>query len=362
MEARQTSFRGGPVAGTGLRTAAAVGLLAAFLTLLTASDARAQEPAADLSDLTSGAAQTVANAGAAESPAPAPASAPVSVNPADVVPAPVPAAPDPPSVSTPPVQTNAPVADRVSDSVSGLAKSRASADAPAIPSIGSITAAAEQTGRKVDRLVSTISAAASAPIGAAIDDSLPLIGPALAPTLQSALSAVGIDETLDLGTGVLAPVLNGLKEAVRPLQGLAVPPSPAALPVPPIGPGPGAPWSPPAPPQTSLPGASSTSLALHFPSPRTGPLALLTPTPSSSFGVAPVAAGDEKPSPPPIAPPPTAPSPSGSPSGSSGPIFIPLAALTVLVALLAPALLRRLREGPGIPVPTPFVCALERPG
>ena len=181
------------------------------------------------------------------------------------------------------------------------------------------------------------------PIGAAIDDSLPLVGPALAPTLlapilQDALSAAKINEALELGTG--APPQTSL---------------PAV-----------------APPQTSLPAASSTSPALHFPSPRTGhlalltprtgPLALLTPSPPSSFGAAPIAAGDEKPSPPPIAPPPTAPSPSGSPSGSSGPIFIPLAALTVLVALLAPALLRRLREGPGIPVPTPFVCALERPG
>ena len=335
MEARQTSFRGGPVAGTGLRAAAAVGLLAAFLTLLTASDARAQEPAADLSDLTSAAAQTVPNAGAAESPAPAPANAPVSVNPADVVPAPVPAPPDPPSASTPPVQTNVPVADRVAHSVSDLAAAK--------PSIGPITAAAEQTGRKVDRLVSTISAAASPAIGAAIDHSLPLVGPALAPTLlaptlQDALSAAKINEALELGTG--APPQTSL---------------PAV-----------------APPQTSIPAASSTSPAVHFPSPRTGhlalltprtgPLAILTPSPPSSFGAAPVAAGDQKPSPPPIAPPPTAPSPSGSPSGSSGPIFIPLAALTVLVALLAPALLRRLREGPGIPVPTPFVCALERPG
>ena len=222
MEARQTGFRGGPVAGTGLRAAAAVGLLAAFLTLLTASDARAQEPAADLSDLTSAAAQTVPNAGAAESPAPAPANAPVSVNPADVVPAPVPAPPDPPSASTPPVQTNVPVADRVAHSVSDLAAAK--------PSIGPITAAAEQTGRKADRLVSTISAAASPAIGAAIDHSLPLVGPALAPTLlaptlQDALSAAKINEALELGTGArrrrasrLLPRCRRASRLLRPLR------------------------------------------------------------------------------------------------------------------------------------------------
>jgi hypothetical protein len=55
-------------------------------------------------------------------------------------------------------------------------------------------------------------------------------------------------------------------------------------------------------------------------------------------------------------------SPGAIAPGSGGPIFVPLAALLALLALVAPAILRRLGEVPGFPPPTPFVCALERPG
>lgn len=48
-------------------------------------------------------------------------------------------------------------------------------------------------------------------------------------------------------------------------------------------------------------------------------------------------------------------------SGASS-SFVPVAALLALLALAAPAILRRLREAPGFRAPTPFVCALERPG
>jgi hypothetical protein len=62
---------------------------------------------------------------------------------------------------------------------------------------------------------------------------------------------------------------------------------------------------------------------------------------------------------PPAAPPPIQ-APAGA--GSSGaPFFVPLAALLALLALAAPAT-RRLREVPALAVPTPYVCALERPG
>ena len=37
-------------------------------------------------------------------------------------------------------------------------------------------------------------------------------------------------------------------------------------------------------------------------------------------------------------------------------------ALMALVGLSAPAIMRRLREAAALPAPTPFVCALERPG
>jgi len=49
-------------------------------------------------------------------------------------------------------------------------------------------------------------------------------------------------------------------------------------------------------------------------------------------------------------------------AGAGGTSFIPIAALLALLALAAPAILRRLGEGPGFRPPTPFVCALERPG
>lgn|GEM_PF-3124931 len=49
-------------------------------------------------------------------------------------------------------------------------------------------------------------------------------------------------------------------------------------------------------------------------------------------------------------------------SGSGATFFVPIVALLALLALALPAILRRLREPPDFPAPTPFVCALERPG
>jgi hypothetical protein len=55
-------------------------------------------------------------------------------------------------------------------------------------------------------------------------------------------------------------------------------------------------------------------------------------------------------------------SPGAIAPGSGSPIFVPLAALLALLALAAPAILRRLGEVPDFRPPAPFVCALERPG
>ncbi|MGC1852479.1 MAG: hypothetical protein WA687_08585 [Solirubrobacterales bacterium] len=50
-------------------------------------------------------------------------------------------------------------------------------------------------------------------------------------------------------------------------------------------------------------------------------------------------------------------------SGLGGsPSFVPVVGLLALLALAAPATFRRLREMPAFAAPTPFVCALERPG
>jgi hypothetical protein len=57
-----------------------------------------------------------------------------------------------------------------------------------------------------------------------------------------------------------------------------------------------------------------------------------------------------------------APGSSGVAAGSTGSFFAPIAALLALLALVAPAVLRRLGEVPDCRPPIPFVCALERPG
>jgi hypothetical protein len=55
-------------------------------------------------------------------------------------------------------------------------------------------------------------------------------------------------------------------------------------------------------------------------------------------------------------------SPGAIASGSGDSFFVPIAGLLVLLALAAPATFRRRGTGPDFPVPTQFVCALERPG
>ena len=54
--------------------------------------------------------------------------------------------------------------------------------------------------------------------------------------------------------------------------------------------------------------------------------------------------------------------PDGAASGLGGSSFVPIVALLALLALAASAIFRRLGEGPDFRAPTPFVCALERPG
>lgn len=59
-------------------------------------------------------------------------------------------------------------------------------------------------------------------------------------------------------------------------------------------------------------------------------------------------------------PSPTLPDAIASGLGSSS--FVPVVALLALLALVVPAIFRRLREVPGFRAPLPFVCVLERPG
>lgn len=59
---------------------------------------------------------------------------------------------------------------------------------------------------------------------------------------------------------------------------------------------------------------------------------------------------------------PTPGSPGAAAPDSGGPPFNPIAPLLALLALVTPAALRRLGRVPDFRPPTPFVCALERPG
>jgi hypothetical protein len=90
--------------------------------------------------------------------------------------------------------------------------------------------------------------------------------------------------------------------------------------------------------------------------PGTTLLAMADSTRPSSSGTTP--AGPEGPTPldAPL------PDPGAIASGTGDSSFVPFVALLALLALVAPASMRRLREAPDFRAPTPFVCALERPG
>jgi hypothetical protein len=55
-------------------------------------------------------------------------------------------------------------------------------------------------------------------------------------------------------------------------------------------------------------------------------------------------------------------SPATAVADSGGTSFVPIVALLALLALVAPAATRRLGKAPDFRAPSPFVCALERPG
>jgi len=55
-------------------------------------------------------------------------------------------------------------------------------------------------------------------------------------------------------------------------------------------------------------------------------------------------------------------SPATAVADAGGPSFVPIAALLALLALVAPAALRRLGRAADFRSPNPFICALERPG
>lgn len=88
---------------------------------------------------------------------------------------------------------------------------------------------------------------------------------------------------------------------------------------------------------------------------------------NSADGVSPSAASGVSANPNPLdgddpLPPPLDLSQAAAPGLGGSPSFVPVAGLLALLALAAPATFRRLREMSAFAAPTPFVCALERPG
>ena len=183
------------------------------------------------------------------------------------------------------------------------------------------------------------------------------------------------------GIGKIQPPLGAV---TNPLPELPTPPAPSA---PAAGPsdnpaGPLAPGGSPAPPADpfgpgsplSWPGSAAAESgdpvfagAGGFPGAGsflgTPPSALAsTATNFVSASAVPPAEPGNGPQDSPSIPLPSAPGPAFSPGAAGGWFFIPLAALMALVGLSAPAIMRRLREAAALPAPTPFVCALERPG
>jgi hypothetical protein len=94
---------------------------------------------------------------------------------------------------------------------------------------------------------------------------------------------------------------------------------------------------------------------------RPGTLGKVSPPATSGAGTSLDASSSKGPAPLDV-PLPTPKSPEAIAPGSGDAFFVPFVALLALLALVAPASMRRLREVPDFRAPTPFVCALERPG
>jgi hypothetical protein len=176
------------------------------------------------------------------------------------------------------------------------------------------------------------------------------IGDTLAPLVAPAMPLLGAAAPLLDGLrpalGGLPPALDGL--AASPLGSAPLrPPVPIAQHVP--APGPGSPLAGVlgAPGHRAGAGARGAAQPLALESASAQP-------PAAEVGGRSLSPSSRK------APAPTAGGAAAAPFGGS--TTTSFLALLVLAALTAPMLLRRLTGPPGLLRPTPFVCALERPG
>lgn len=263
----------------------------------------------------------------------------------------------------PPVSTSPPTRSSVATAVDSISTAATSADpARALPDVPTASATehasriVESTRQGAVKAIESVDRGSAAAI-APITQRLPL-GPAL-PTLDLA----GLLDSIGTTTAeALLPAIDALRPAVTARsEQLDVP----------------------ATPQADLffrwdAIASGGLIEQHLtlaelgkvesdglaPNPPNGPSEARSPTLAGVNAVL-SSAGSVNPfeSPAPADIPPPAPgSPNAVASGLGGSLFVPLVALLALLALAVPATLRRFGEAADFRAPTPFTCALERPG
>ena len=229
--------------------------------------------------------------------------------------------------------------------------------APLTPALGEIIGTAATIPESVGKVLTPVAG------------SLPNLLQPVQKTVPELLAPVGNALPTLPGIGKIEPPLGAVTTPLPDLPSLpSGPGGPAgsapgddiltpAAPVNPADPfGPGSPVGGPAPPAAGSGGPGEGSFL-------STPLSPLTSSTTNALSAraAPPATPGNGPEDSPSTPLP-APGPAFSTGGVGGWFFVPLAALMALVGLSAPAILRRLRESAALPSPTPFVCALERPG
>lgn len=244
---------------------------------------------------------------------------------------------------------------------------------PAAPSIRS---GSEQAVRTVDRAAQTAAqtvASGTKPSDLPVDRALAPLDGVLSPARDTLHFAS--DTVRHSSRALLTPSgVASLLPSIGPLAGIGGAFSPAL---------PGAPETLPAgaSPSPRVEDAILESLRMQHlaefggiePSPRfvlpsalgnpaLGALARSPAPPANAIGVSPGGAGERPEGLAPLDgndPMPSPGAPEGAVSGLGGSSLVPIVAL---LALAAPAIFRRLGEGPDFRAPIPFVCALERPG
>jgi hypothetical protein len=264
-----------------------------------------------------------------------------------------PVQPEPRSQPTATPQTPEP------DPVARLAEPAARAAAPELPTAERPTAGE----RSVPRTAETVNDAAGHPFGTPqlLSETQSLLAP-VAATAQSLLGPLG-DATqpllASLGDVVGASTREGVSLSRRELLGAGAPPQ-----APPSASTPQDPWISTSPGAVLGESAGSPVESGHVPKlwahPRDVPLWHAATSSKRTFAARPAQREGDAPGAGGSAPPSPVGTTAGAGSSGSAP-FAPIG-LLLLLALATPSLSRFLRTVPAFLRPTPFICALERPG